>query len=178
MTVNNAVIEISISDPVDEPSSQRLTVRCPLRSSSKEAHVTPFSLLESTSSTDLAGQWKVFERIATVLHGNEAEAAAGPSTVTVGSQRGGAVTLSYSTREVLRERVDETQGKAKGLKMKGRDEDEEVILLPGGVTSTISVKPEGGLTFGVGWLDADGTSAFMERSYQADGRLDEVRSAQ
>ncbi|GAQ88127.1 hypothetical protein KFL_004020130 [Klebsormidium nitens] len=147
-------------------------------SASKESPVVPYSLRESTSSSELEGQWKVFERIATVLHGSEAEDAAGPSAVTVGGPRGDTVTVCYSTREVLRERFDETQGKAKGLKIKGRDEDEDVILLPGGVTSTISVKPEGGLTFGVGWLDEDGTRAFMERSYQANGRLDEVRSGQ
>lgn len=147
-------------------------------SASKESPVVPYSLRESTSSSELTGQWKVFERIATILHGSEAEDAAGPSVVTVNGARGDPVTVSYSAREVLRERFDETQGKAKGLKIKGRDEDEEVILLPGGVTSTILVKPEGGLTFGVGWLDQDGTRAFMERSYQANGRLDEVRSGQ
>jgi hypothetical protein len=140
--------------------------------------VVPFSLVESTASTELAGQWKVFERIATVLHGSEAEEAAGPSTASSSSPGGPPVTVSYSTREVMRDRVDETKGKAKGSKIPGRDEHEEIILLPGGITSTISVKPEGGLTFGVGWLAEDGTRAFMERSYQVNGRLDEVRSGQ
>lgn len=128
-------------------------------------HLSLFSTRERTLQQELAGSWKVFEVSATAVL---------PEESVTGSltDRPPYVYLSMETvkRRLLPEKpvhfVDEDI-----LDM----QDVTVLWLPGGITAYVDQKEDGVLTIGIGWYN-DGVNLVMERVYNANGRLYEVRT--
>jgi len=112
------------------------------------------------------GPWKVFEVSATPIYGDELaiadESNVGPPYV-------------YLCMETLKKRsLPENPayfGEEEMLDM----QDVTILWLPGGVTAYVDVNSDGTLCIGVGWYSDEGINLVMEREYETDGKLREVR---
>lgn len=133
--------------------------------SDMELDVKPFSQRRRVQPSELTGSWKVFEMSATPIYGedNTTETTQGMPYV-------------YLCTENLKKRsLPENPvyfGEEELLDM----QDATVLWLPGGVTSYVDVNKDGTLCIGVGWYSDGGVNLVMERDYEADGKLKEVRS--
>ncbi|XP_015055682.1 uncharacterized protein LOC107002252 [Solanum pennellii] len=133
--------------------------------SDMELDVKPFSQRRRIQPSELTGSWKVFEVSATPIYGedNTTETTHGMPYV-------------YLCTENLKKRsLPENPvyfGEEELLDM----QDATVLWLPGGVTSYVDVNKDGTLCIGVGWYSDEGVNLVMERDYEADGKLKEVRS--
>ncbi|WMV49686.1 hypothetical protein MTR67_043071 [Solanum verrucosum] len=133
--------------------------------SDMELDVKPFSQRRRVQPSELTGSWKVFEMSATPIYGedNTTETTQGMPYV-------------YLCTENLKKRsLPENPvyfGEEELLDM----QDATVLWLPGGVTSYVDVNKDGTLCIGVGWYSDEGVNLVMERDYEADGKLKEVRS--
>lgn len=133
--------------------------------SDMELDVKPFSQRRRIQPSELTGSWKVFEVSATPIYGedNTTETTCGMPYV-------------YLCTENLKKRsLPENPvyfGEEELLDM----QDATVLWLPGGVTSYVDVNKDGTLCIGVGWYSDEGVNLVMERDYEADGKLKEVRS--
>lgn len=125
----------------------------------------PFSQRKRTRPSELTGSWKVFEMSATPIFGDEtaAEKSNGPPYV-------------YLCMETMKKRnLPENPawfGEEEMIDM----QDVAVLWLPGGVTAYVDVNKDGILCIGVGWYSDEGINLVMERDYETDGKLREVRS--
>eukprot|EP00850_Spirogloea_muscicola_P001924 SM000007S20884 [mRNA] locus=s7:721931:724678:- [translate_table: standard] len=160
----------------------------------------PFSQRPRPQLGDVAGSWKVFEVIGTALHhnssgsgssgdGSQANRQAADLPVEVllkeaaARDNGGAglsnskarepvpPSILYSCQETAIERSVPGQAGPDG------DDDASVLWLPGGVTASVEVGDDGGLTLGLGWLCGSGMRLSMRRRYDSAGLLAEVRCA-
>ncbi|CAN0913979.1 hypothetical protein LINGRAHAP2_LOCUS28262 [Linum grandiflorum] len=133
--------------------------------SDMEFDLEPFSQRRRTRASELAGSWKVFEINATPIFGQEEMA-----DINNGSP------YVYLCTETLKKRS------LPGNPVHFREEeivdtrDVTVLWLPGGVTAYVDVNREGVLCIGVGWYSEEGVNLVMERDYELDGSLKEVRS--
>ncbi|XP_049401384.1 uncharacterized protein LOC125865220 [Solanum stenotomum] len=133
--------------------------------SDMELDVKPFSQRRRVQPSELTGSWKVFEMSATPIYGedNTTETTQGMPYV-------------YLCTENLKKRsLPENPvyfGEEELLDM----QDATLLWLPGGVTSYVDVNKDGTLCIGVGWYSDEGVNLVMERDYEADGKLKEVRS--
>uniref|UniRef100_A0A7C9A9Z8 Uncharacterized protein n=1 Tax=Opuntia streptacantha TaxID=393608 RepID=A0A7C9A9Z8_OPUST len=131
-----------------------------------ELDVKPFSQRKRIRPSELAGPWKVFEVSATPIYGDELaiadESNVGPPYV-------------YLCMETLKKRsLPENPayfGEEEMLDM----QDVTILWLPGGVTAYVDVNSDGTLCIGVGWYSDEGINLVMEREYETDGKLREVR---
>ncbi|CAN4099422.1 unnamed protein product [Withania somnifera] len=132
--------------------------------SDMELDVKPFSQRRRVQPSELTGSWKVFEMSATPIYGedNIIEATHGMPYV-------------YLCTENLKKRsLPENPlyfGEEEMLDM----QDATVLWLPGGVTSYVDVNKDCTLCIGVGWYSDEGVNLVMERDYETDGKLKEVR---
>ncbi|KMS99914.1 hypothetical protein BVRB_1g017610 [Beta vulgaris subsp. vulgaris] len=130
-----------------------------------ELDMKPFSQRKRTRPSELTGSWKVFEMSATPIFGDEtaAEKSNGPPYV-------------YLCMETMKKRnLPENPawfGEEEMIDM----QDVAVLWLPGGVTAYVDVNKDGILCIGVGWYSDEGINLVMERDYETDGKLREVRS--
>ncbi|XP_059301735.1 uncharacterized protein LOC132053649 isoform X2 [Lycium ferocissimum] len=132
--------------------------------SDMELDVKPFSQRRRVQPSELTGSWKVFEMSATPIYSedNTMEGIDG-------------VPYVYLCTENLKKRsLPENPvyfGEEEMLDM----QDATVLWLPGGVTSYVDVNKDGTLCIGVGWYSNEGVNLVMERDYETDGKLKEVR---
>lgn len=132
--------------------------------SDMELDVKPFSQRRRVQPSELTGSWKVFEMSATPIYGEE-----NTTEATHG------VPYVYLCTENLKKR-----SLPENLVYFGEEEmldmqDATVLWLPGGVTSYVDVNKDGTLCLGVGWYLDEGMNLVMERDYETDGKLKEVR---
>lgn len=132
-----------------------------------ELDLKPFSERKRILPSDLTGSWKVFEVSATPIYGEEEEMTAeesnGPPCV-------------YFCMETLKKRNLPSNPSYFGEEEIRDLQDVTVLWLPGGVTAYVDVDKDGILCIGVGWYSDEGINLVMERDYEADGKLKEVRS--
>ncbi|KAJ8556357.1 hypothetical protein K7X08_023115 [Anisodus acutangulus] len=132
--------------------------------SDMELDVKPFSQRRRVQPSELTGSWKVFEMSATPIYGED--------NTTEETDR---VPYVYLCTENLKKRsLPENPvyfGEEEMLDM----QDATVLWLPGGVTSYVDVNKDGTLCIGVGWYSDEGMNLVMERDYETDGKLKEVR---
>lgn len=133
-----------------------------------ELDVKPFSQRKRIRPSELAGQWKVFEMSATPIYGDDIAA-------TPDETNGGGPPYVYLCMETLKKRsLPENPayfGEEEMLDM----QDVTVLWLPGGVTAYVDVKNDGILCIGVGWYSDEGINIVMERDYDTDGKLRDIR---
>ncbi|CAN1274284.1 hypothetical protein LINPERPRIM_LOCUS15339 [Linum perenne] len=133
--------------------------------SDMEFELEPFSLRKRTRPSELTGSWKVFEMSATPIYEQEEM-----TDINNGSP------YVYLCTETLKKRS------LPGNPVYFREEemvdtqDVTILWLPGGVTAYVDVNKEGILCIGVGWYSDEGINLVMERDYDLDGNLKEVRS--
>ncbi|OMP00761.1 hypothetical protein COLO4_12394, partial [Corchorus olitorius] len=124
----------------------------------------PFSQRKRTKPSELTGPWKVFEISAIPIYGDE----------TVEAESNGAPYVYLCTESLKKRSLPESSvyfGEEEMLDM----QDVTVLWLPGGVTGYVDVNKDGILTIGVGWYSGEGINLVMERDYDIDGKLKEVR---
>lgn len=123
-----------------------------------------FSQRRRLQPSELSGSWKVFEMSATPIYSEEGV-----------TQETDDVPYVYLCTENLKKRsLPENPanfGEEEMLDM----QDVTVLWLPGGVTSYVDVNKDGILCIGVGWYSDEGVNLVMERDYEMDGKLKEVR---
>ncbi|KAL9228821.1 hypothetical protein vseg_004359 [Gypsophila vaccaria] len=126
----------------------------------------PFSERKRIRPSELTGPWKVFEMSATPIYGDdtaEVQESNGPPYV-------------YFCTETMKKRsLPESPVYFREEEMLDM-QDVAVLWLPGGVTSYVDVNKDGILCIGVGWYSDEGVNLVMERDYETDGKLREVRS--
>ncbi|KAL2892561.1 Dihydroorotate dehydrogenase [Bienertia sinuspersici] len=126
----------------------------------------PFSQRRRTRPSELTGSWKVFEMSATPIFGDETEAEA---------ERSNGPPYVYLCMETMKKRslpdIPAHFGEEEMIDM----QDVAVLWLPGGVTAYVDVNEDGNLCIGVGWYSDEGVNLVMEREYETDGKLREVR---
>lgn len=136
-----------------------------LPNSDLEFDLKPFSQRKRIQPSELTGPWKVFEVSATPIYGDDLLTEEINDTPYV-----------YLCTETLKKRnlpenpvyfVEEEM-----LDM----QDTTILWLPGGVTSYVEVNEDGILCIGVGWYSDEGINLVMERDYDVDGKLKDVRS--
>ncbi|XP_021755227.1 uncharacterized protein LOC110720499 [Chenopodium quinoa] len=129
-----------------------------------ELDMKPFSQRKRTRPSELAGSWKVFEMSATPIFADEttAEISNNPPFV-------------HLCMETMKKRnlpeIPAYFGEEEMIDM----QDVAVLWLPGGVTAYVDVDNDGILCIGVGWYSDEGINLVMERDYETDGKLREVR---
>ncbi|OMO69629.1 hypothetical protein CCACVL1_19374 [Corchorus capsularis] len=124
----------------------------------------PFSQRKRTKPSELTGPWKVFEISAIPIYGDE----------TVDEESNGTPYVYLCTETLKKRSLPESSvyfGEEEMLDM----QDVTVLWLPGGVTGYVDVNKDGILTIGVGWYSEEGINLVMERDYDIDGKLKEVR---
>ncbi|KAF5744267.1 hypothetical protein HS088_TW08G00867 [Tripterygium wilfordii] len=126
--------------------------------------VKPFSQRKRTHPSELTGSWKVFEVSATPIFDDE-----------MLTQESNDTPYVYLCSESLKKRNSPENpihfGEEDMLDM----QDVTVLWLPGGVTTYVDVNNDGILCIGVGWYSDEGINLVMERDYEMDGKLKEVR---
>ncbi|KAL5795074.1 hypothetical protein ACOSP7_003668 [Xanthoceras sorbifolium] len=129
-----------------------------------EFDLQPFSQRKRTQPSELTGSWKVFEVSATPVFGEDTE-----------TQESNGTPYVYLCTETLKKRsLPESSfrfGEEEMLDM----QDVTMLWLPGGVSGYVDVKEDGTLCIGVGWYSNEGINLVMERDYEIDGKLKEVR---
>lgn len=129
--------------------------------SDMELDVKPFSQRRRIQPSELTGSWKVFEMSATPIYGED-------------NTTDGMPYVYLCTENLKKRSLPENPvyfGEEEMLDM----QDATVLWLPGGVTSFVDVNKDGTLCIGVGWYSDEGVNLVMERDYEADGKLKEVR---
>lgn len=123
-----------------------------------------FSQRRRLQPSELSGSWKVFEMSATPIYSEEDA-----------TEDTDDVPYVYLCTENLKTRsLPENPvyfGEEEMLDM----QDATFLWLPGGVTSYVDVNKDGILCIGVGWYSDEGVNLVMERDYEMDGKLKEVR---
>lgn len=129
-----------------------------------ELDMKPFSQRKRTQPSELTGSWKVFEMSATPIFGDETEA-----------EKSNGPPFVYLCMETMKKRslpeIPAYFGEEEMIDM----QDVAVLWLPGGVTAYVDVNKDGILCIGVGWYSDEGINLVMERDYETDGKLREVR---
>ncbi|XP_009625639.1 uncharacterized protein [Nicotiana tomentosiformis] len=132
--------------------------------SDTELDVKLFSQRRRLQPSELSGSWKVFEMSATPIYSEEDA-----------TEDTDDVPYVYLCTENLKTRsLPENPvyfGEEEMLDM----QDATFLWLPGGVTSYVDVNKDGILCIGVGWYSDEGVNLVMERDYEMDGKLKEVR---
>ncbi|XP_047253855.1 uncharacterized protein LOC107845474 isoform X4 [Capsicum annuum] len=132
--------------------------------SDMELDVELFSQRRRVQPSELTGSWKVFEMSATPIYGEDNTMEATPG-----------VPYVYLCTENLKKRsLPEHPVYFREEEMLDM-QDATVLWLPGGVTSYVDVNKDGTLCIGVGWYSDEGVNLVMERDYETDGKLKEVR---
>lgn len=123
----------------------------------------PVSQRKRAQPSELTGSWKVFEVSATPIYDEESAA-----------EESGLPYVYLCTETMKKRSLPESSvyfGEEELLDM----QDATVLWLPGGVTGYVDVNKEGILCIGVGWYSDEGINLVMERDYDMDGKLKEVR---
>ncbi|PWA59493.1 Calycin-like protein [Artemisia annua] len=128
--------------------------------------VKPFSQRKRVQPSQLTGSWKVFETSATPIYGEE------PVTEDDSNDP----PYVYLCTETLKKRNSPDSAVYFGEEEVLDMVDVTMLWLPGGVTAYVDVSKEGILCIGVGWYSDEGINLVMERDYETDGKLKEVRS--
>ncbi|KAH9623797.1 hypothetical protein KSS87_011612 [Heliosperma pusillum] len=130
-----------------------------------ELDMKPFSQRKRTCASELTGPWKVFEMSATPIYGDD-----------MAAQEGDGPPYVYLCMETVKNRSLPENPAYFGEEEIVDLQDVTVLWLPGGVTSYVDVSKDGILCIGVGWYSDEGINLVMERDYETDGRLREVRT--
>ncbi|GBG88637.1 hypothetical protein CBR_g48168 [Chara braunii] len=143
--------------------------------------VVPFSARPRLSPESLLGSWNVFQMIAMVVYPEPSSSNTTyptPSSSLSGSMadteeenKDKQPSLVYSCRECVRKR------KPQSFADDGKEVEyaNDILWLPGGVSSHLQPTSLGGVVLAVGWLGSDGSRLSMEREYDENGCLAEVR---
>jgi hypothetical protein len=113
----------------------------------------------------LTGSWKVFEISATLVYSEETNVEEG----------GDAAPYVYLCTETLKKRSSPESTNYFGEEERLDMQDMTVLWLPGGVTCYVDINSDGILCTGVGWYSDEGINLVMERDYELDGKLKDVR---
>ncbi|CAL1388861.1 unnamed protein product [Linum trigynum] len=135
--------------------------------SDAEFDLKPFSQRRRLRPSELIGSWKVFEMSATPIFGQE---------IISDINDNGSSPYVYLCTETLKKRSLPGNSVHFGEEEMLDTQDVTVLWLPGGVTAYVDVNKEGILCIGVGWYSDEGINLVMERDYDLDGNLKEVRS--
>ncbi|XP_074272982.1 uncharacterized protein LOC141596664 [Silene latifolia] len=130
-----------------------------------ELDMKPFSQRKRTRASELTGPWKVFEMSASPIYGDD-----------MATQEGDGPPYVYLCMETMKKRSLPENPSYFGEEEMVDLQDVTVLWLPGGVTSYVDVSKDGILCIGVGWYSDEGINLVMERDYETDGKLREVRS--
>lgn len=130
-----------------------------------ELDVKPFSQRKRIRPSELTGPWKVFEMSATPIYGDE----------TASEESNGNPNYVYLCMETMKKRSLHENPAYFGEEEMVDMLDVAVLWLPGGVTAYVDVNNDGILCVGVGWYSVEGINLVMERDYEIDGKLREVR---
>ncbi|KAL9254999.1 hypothetical protein AKJ16_DCAP20707 [Drosera capensis] len=129
-----------------------------------EFDLKPFSQRKRIHPSELSGPWKVFEMSAIPIDGGDMKMEGRRGTPYV-----------YLCMETLKKRsLPESSSYFREEDMLDM-QDVTVLWLPGGVTAYVDIDKDGILCIGVGWYSDEGINLVMERDYETDGKLKEVR---
>ncbi|XP_057532537.1 uncharacterized protein LOC130810479 [Amaranthus tricolor] len=129
-----------------------------------ELDMKPFSQRKRTRPSELTGPWKVFEMSATPIFGDDPK-----------SEKSNGPPFVYLCMETMKNRSLPENPAYFGEEEMIDMQDVAVLWLPGGVTTYVDVNKDGVLCIGVGWYSDEGINLVMERDYETDGKLREVR---
>lgn len=132
-----------------------------------ESDVKPFSQRKRTQPSELTGSWKVFEVSATPVFRRE-------ETELEEEDKNGIPYVYLCTETLKKRHLPESSVHFREEEVLDM-QDVTMLWLPGGVTAYVDVKKDGTLCIGVGWYSDEGMNLVMERDYEIDGKLKEVR---